>query len=145
MVCPACDYIQYPRITPCIITLVLNGDRALLAHGAGFPSGMFSCLAGFMEPGEDAEHAVQREVWEETRLRVGNLRYHGSQSWPFPHSLMLAFFAEYQGGEITPDGHEILQADWFERDRLPVIPPPGSISRALIDSWVQGRVPGMTY
>lgn len=141
MVCPACQYTQYPRITPCIITLVLRDDRALLAHGAGFPPGLFSCLAGFMEPGEDAEHAVQREVWEETRLRVGNLRYHGSQSWPFPHSLMLAFFADYEGGTIEADGVEILQADWFGRDQLPPVPPPGSISRSLIDSWLQGRVP----
>jgi NAD+ diphosphatase len=141
MVCPACEYTQYPRITPCIITLVSRGDQVLLAHGANFPPGMFSCLAGFMEPGEDAEHAVQREVWEETRLRVGKLRYHGSQSWPFPHSLMLAFHAEYESGEIEPDGEEIIEAGWFTRDRLPSVPPPGSISRSLIDSWLQGVCP----
>jgi NAD+ diphosphatase len=141
MVCPSCDYTQYPRITPCIITLVSRGDRILLAHGAGFPPGMFSCLAGFMEPGEDAEHAVQREVWEETQLRVGKLRYHGSQSWPFPHSLMLAFHAEHESGEICPDGLEIIEAGWFTRDQLPLMPPPGSISRSLIDSWLQGGSP----
>lgn len=138
MVCPACEYSQYPRITPCIITLVSRGDQILLAHGAGFPPGMFSCLAGFMEAGEDAEHAVQREVWEETQLRVRNLRYHGSQSWPFPHSLMLAFHAEYESGEICPDGVEIIEAGWFSRDQLPLMPPQGSISRSLIDSWLQG-------
>ena len=138
MVCPSCQYTQYPRITPCIITLVSRDDRILLAHGAGFPPGMFSCLAGFMEPGEDAEHAVQREVWEETRLRVRNLRYHGSQSWPFPHSLMLGFHAEYDAGELCPDGVEIIEAGWFARDQLPLMPPQGSISRSLIDSWLQG-------
>jgi NAD+ diphosphatase len=137
MVCPACQYTQYPRITPCIITLVTRGDQALLAHGAGFPAGMFSCLAGFMEPGEDAEHALRREVREETGLRVGKLRYHGSQSWPFPHSLMLAFHAEYEDGVVQPDGVEIIEADWFSRDRLPLVPPPGSISRSLIDDWLK--------
>lgn len=137
MVCPTCQYTQYPRITPCIITLVTRDDQALLAHGAGFPDGLFSCLAGFMEPGEDAEHAVRREVREETGLRVGKLRYHGSQSWPFPHSLMLAFHAEYEDGDLQPDGVEIIEAGWFSRDNLPRVPPPGSISRSLIDDWVQ--------
>jgi NAD+ diphosphatase len=139
MVCPSCEYTQYPRITPCIITLIRREDRVLLAHGAGFPPGMFSCLAGFMEPGEDVEHAVQREVWEETRLRIGNLRYHGSQSWPFPHSLMLAFHADYLAGEIVVDGEEVLEADWFTRQQLPQMPPAGSISRSLIDSWLGGE------
>jgi len=138
MVCPACEYTQYPRITPCVIMLVTRGEKALLAQGGRFPAGFYSCLAGFMEPGEDAEHAVRREVWEETRLQVGKLRYHGSQSWPFPHSLMLAFHAEYEGGEIEVDGEEILAADWFSRDSLPQIPPPGSIARSLIESWLQG-------
>ncbi|MCC1496407.1 NAD(+) diphosphatase [Alcanivorax sp. 1008] len=137
MVCPACQYTQYPRITPCIITLVTKGDEILLAHGARFPEGLFSCLAGFMEPGEDAEHAVRREVREETGLRVGKLRYHGSQSWPFPHSLMLAFHADYEGGDLVPDGVEIIEAGWFSRDNLPRVPPPGSISRSLIDDWIQ--------
>jgi NAD+ diphosphatase len=138
MVCPACHYSQYPRITPCIITLVCDGDKALLARNAAFKTDMFSCLAGFMEPGEDAEHAVRREVREETGLQVSNLRYHGSQSWPFPHSLMLAFYADYQSGELQPDGVEIVEAEWFSRDQLPLMPPPGSISRSLIDGWIKG-------
>ena len=136
--CPACGYSQYPRITPCVIMLVRRGNQALLARSNRFKVPMFSCLAGFMEAGESAEQAVMREVMEESGLEVHNLRYHGSQSWPFPHSLMLAFHAEYESGEICPDGVEIIEAGWFSRDQLPLMPPQGSISRSLIDSWLQG-------
>jgi NAD+ diphosphatase len=135
MVCPACGYTQYPRITPCVIMLVTRGDKALLARSARFPEGLFSCLAGFMEAGESAEHAVAREVHEETGIRVRNLRYFGSQSWPFPHSLMLGFHAEYDGGEIVVDDDEIVEAHWFDADSLPRVPPRGSIARSLIESW----------
>lgn len=136
-VCNACGQTQYPRIAPCIIVLVTRGDQALLARGANFGRPMYSTLAGFMEPGESAEDAVFREVWEETGIEIANPRYHSSQSWPFPHSLMLGFHADYAGGEIAVDEREIVHADWFTRDRLPMIPPPPSISRRLIDAWVQ--------
>ncbi|MEE3321156.1 MAG: NAD(+) diphosphatase [Pseudomonadota bacterium] len=136
MQCPQCGYTQYPRITPCIITLVTRGDHCLLGRSARFPNGMYSCLAGFMEAGESAEQALVREVREETGVEVGRLSYLGSQSWPFPHSLMLAFHAEYAGGDIVIDDDEIVAADWFHYESLPFIPPPGSIARTLIDSWV---------
>lgn len=137
MVCPDCGYSQYPRITPCVIMLVTRGEEALLAHSPRFPEGFYSCLAGFMEPGETAEQAVRREIMEETAIEVCNLRYHGSQSWPFPHSLMLGFRAEYRGGDIRVDGEEILDARWWRVEELPGIPPRGSIARNLIDDWVR--------
>ena len=139
MVCPSCGYTQYPRITPCVIALVTSGDHALLARATRFRAPMFSCLAGFMEPGESAEQAVAREVREETAIRVCNLRYHGSQPWPFPHALMLAFTAEHAGGEIRVDQDEILEARWWHYRELPPIPPAGSIARELIDDWVGAR------
>lgn len=136
-VCNACGFTQYPRIAPCIIVLVTRGEQALLARGANFGRPMYSTLAGFMEPGESAEEAVHREVWEETGIRITRPRYHSSQSWPFPHSLMLGFHADYLSGDIEVDDREIVHADWFTRDRLPLIPPPPSISRRLIDAWTQ--------
>lgn len=139
MICPACDYRQYPRITPCVIALVSHGDHALLGRSARFTAGFYSCLAGFMEAGETAEHAVRREVMEESGVWLGELRYFASQSWPFPHSLMLGFHAEYAGGEIRIDDDEIIDARWFHYQELPAIPPPGSIARALIDDWRNSR------
>lgn len=136
MICSVCEYTQYPRITPCVIMLVRREQRVLLAHSARFTTPMFSCLAGFMEAGETAEDAVRREVYEETGIRVTDLRYHASQSWPFPHALMLAFSAEYESGEIRLDDEEITEADWFAPDELPLIPPQGSIARTLIDDWL---------
>ncbi len=136
MICPQCDHRQYPRITPCVIMLVTRGERALLGRSSRFPEGFYSCLAGFMEPGESAEQAVQREVREETGLEVDDIRYHGSQPWPFPHSLMLGFRARYRSGEIAVDGEEILDAHWWRADELPRVPPQGSIARALIDAWL---------
>lgn len=138
MVCPHCGYSQYPRITPCVIMLVTRGDEALLARSPRFPEGFYSCLAGFMEPGETAEQAVRREVREETALEIANLRYYGSQPWPFPHSLMLGFRAHHRAGEICVDGEEITDARWWRADELPRVPPQGSIARALIDDWLHG-------
>lgn len=136
MRCPACNLSAYPRIAPAIITLVRKGELALLAHGARFPAPFYSTLAGFVEPGESLEETLVREVKEEVGVEVGDLRYFGSQSWPFPHSLMLGFFATWKSGEIVIDPSEIVDAKWFRADELPMIPPPLSISRKLIDVWL---------
>ena len=133
--CSSCGLVQYPRISPCIIVLVRKGQQCLLAHGAQFTEKRYSTLAGFIEAGETAENAVKREVMEEVGIRVKNVTYHCSQSWPFPHSLMLGFYADYESGEIQPDEEEILDAAWFELDTLPTIPPPFTIARKLIDHF----------
>ena len=135
--CPACGLAAFPRLAPAIITLVHRRDgRVLLARNAGWPTAMYSCLAGFVEPGESVEAAVRREVNEEVGLEVGDLHYFGSQPWPFPHSLMLGFHARHQGGEIEVDGEEISDARWFGADELPEIPGRISIARKLIDDWL---------
>lgn len=136
MACRRCSHTQYPRITPCVIVLITRGEEALLARAARFPAGFYSCLAGFLEAGESAEQAVVREVYEETGIRIANLVYHASQSWPFPHALMLGFHAQWAAGDIRVDGEEILDAHWYHFSKLPMIPPKGSIARALIDTWV---------
>ncbi len=141
MKCPACGLLAYPRLAPAMITLVTRGDpgpdqQALLARGVQFRSPMYSCLAGFVEPGENLEQAVVREVREEVALTVGNVRYWGSQPWPFPHSLMVGFTAEWVSGEIVCDPTEIVDAQWYTRDELPPIPPAISIARKLIDAWM---------
>lgn len=135
MVCTSCGHCQYPRVAPCVIVLVTRGEEVLLARSARFPPGMFSTLAGFIEAGESVEEALAREVAEEVGVQVRAPRYLGSQSWPFPHSLMLGFHAEYAGGGIVVDGEEIVEAGWFRIDDLPLVPPRGSISRMLIDSY----------
>ena len=128
-----------------MIVLVTRGEpgpdqEALLARGVNFPMPMYSCLAGFVEPGEDLEGAVVREVAEEVGIRVGNVSYRASQPWPFPHSLMIGFHAEWESGDIVCDPTEILDAQWFTRDALPDIPPRISIARKLIDGWVTGEL-----
>lgn len=133
--CPVCELVHYPRISPCIIVLVRRGERCLLAHSGRFPSGRFSTLAGFVEAGESVEAAVRREVREEVGIEVENLEFFASQAWPFPHQLMLGFFADYAGGDVVPDEDEILEAGWFSRDDLPDLPPPFTISRQLIDHF----------
>jgi NAD+ diphosphatase len=138
--CPSCTLVAYPRVAPAMITLVTRGEgrdqEALLARGANFRVPMYSCLAGFVEPGEDLEGAVVREVREEVGITVGAVRYVASQPWPFPHSLMCGFRAEHVSGDIEVDGTEIVDANWYRRDDLPVIPPGISIARTLIDRWV---------
>jgi NAD+ diphosphatase len=121
-----------------MITLVTRDDRALLAHGVNFRAATYSCLAGFVEPGESLEGAVVREVREEVGVEVDEVQYWGSQPWPFPHSLMVGFTAKWKSGEIDIDPTEIVDARWFSRDEVPAIPPPISIARKLIDSWLLG-------
>lgn len=134
MVCPACSLMVYPRISPAIMVLIRDGGRMLLARSHRFKPGVFSALAGFLEPGETLEQCAVREVREEVGVEITNLRYFHSQPWPFPNSLMVAFFADYAGGEITPDPGEIEAADWFTPDALPLLPEPVSISRRLIEA-----------
>jgi len=134
--CAACDLVFYPRVSPAIIVLVRRGPEALLARSARFASGFYSTLAGFVEPGESLEQTLAREVFEEVGIQVDNVRYFGSQPWPFPHSLMVGFFADYAGGEIVVDGQEIVDARWFGADALPPVPPKLSIARKLIDAWL---------
>jgi len=134
--CPACGLTSYPRLAPAVIVLVRRGRQALLARNARFRGRMFSALAGFVEPGETLEETVRREVAEEVGLQLGALRYFASQPWPFPHSLMVGFFAEWAAGEVAVDGVEIAEAHWFGPEALPDVPPPVSIARRLIDTWV---------
>jgi NAD+ diphosphatase len=129
----------YPRLSPAVIVLVKRGDRILLARSPGFPPGMYSVLAGFVEPGESIEEAISREVCEEVGVEVENVRYFGSQPWPFPHSLMIGFTADYAGGELRVEPDEIEDAGWFEADDLPAVPPRISIARAMIDAFVAQR------
>jgi len=134
MRCPACGHLAYPRISPAMMVLIQRGDSLLLARHLNSPSGFFTALAGFQEAGESIEDAVHREVLEEVGLRVSDVRYFGSQPWPFPHSLMIAFTAQYLSGDIRIDQTEIAEARWFgPHEPLPPIPPLGlSIAGHLI-------------
>lgn len=136
LVCQGCGARFYPRIAPCVIGLVIRGDQCLLGRGVRHPEGLYSTLAGFVEPGESAEQAFAREVMEETSIEVTNVRYFGSQPWPFPGQLMIGFTAEYVAGEIRPKPDEIIDADWFSIDALPKIPPQSTIAGQLIRSFV---------
>ena len=136
MRCPHCQHACYPRVAPAVMVRVLRDEAILLARAPRFPEGMYSVLAGFVEPGETLEQTIHREVHEEVGVRVENLRYLASQSWPFPHSLMIAFSADYRSGEIRVDGEEIEAADWFRPDCLPRLPGKISIARRLIDDYL---------
>ena len=139
--CPNCGMVYYPRLSPAAIMLVTRGDEMLLARSPHFPPGMYSTLAGFVEPGESVEQTVAREVKEEVGLEVRNPRYFGSQSWPFPDSLMIGFTAEYAGGELRFEPEEIEDAGWFHVEALPDLPPKLSIARALIEGFVKDGAP----
>ena len=137
MVCECNNKLIYPSISPCIIVLVTDGENLLLAHNKNFPGEFYSTLAGFIEPGESAESAIEREVFEEVNVKVKNITYFGSQSWPFPSQLMLGYHAEYKEGEVKPDGIEIDKADWFNFKELPQVPTGNiSISGQLIESYI---------
>jgi NAD+ diphosphatase len=134
--CPRCGLLHYPRLSPAVIVLIERGDRVLMARSRRFPSGMFSVLAGFVEPGESLEEAIVREVKEEVGISLRDLRYFGSQPWPFPHSLMIGFTASYAGGEIVIDATELEEAGWFTAGQLPQLPGKISIARKLIDWFI---------
>jgi len=138
--CPSCDQTYYPQIAPAVIVSVVDGDRILLARNCHYRYPFFTVLAGFVEAGEDLESAVHREILEEVGISVKNLRYFGSQPWPFPNSLMIGFTAEYAGGELRPDPREILEAAWFTRETMPEGPSSISIARRLIEAFVDGGV-----
>ena len=135
-VCPACAFRSYPRVSPAMITRITDGRRILLAHNARFPGGVYSCVAGYVEPGETLERTVVREVKEEVGLDASGVRYVKSQAWPLPHALMLGFEA-HAVGDPVPDGVEITDAAWFDADNLPHIPRRGTIARYLIDDWLE--------
>ena len=132
-ICLQCGLVNYPRLSPAVIVAVLKNGQILLARNKRFKLPFYSVLAGFVEPGEGLEKCVQREIREEVGITVKNIRYFGSQPWPFPNSLMIAFVAEYAQGDITIDGSEIIDAAWFSKDKIPQIPPSISIARQLID------------
>ena len=137
--CPNCRMHFYPRLSPAAIMLITSGEELLLARSPHFPSGMYSALAGFIEPGESIEQTIKREVREEVGVEVRNLRYFGSQPWPFPDSLMIGFTAEYAGGELRFEEEEIEDAGWFSAEKMPVLPPRLSIARAMIDHFLKQR------
>jgi NAD+ diphosphatase len=142
--CTRCGMMHYPRLSPAAIVLVRKGEQILLARSPGFPQGLYSVLAGFVEPGESIEEAAVREVREEVGIEVTNVRYFGSQPWPFPNSLMIGFTADYSAGDLTPEPGEIEDAGWYMADDLPQLPPKISIARAMVDDFVKrrGRDPG---
>lgn len=137
--CPACGLKSYPRISPAVIVAVIRGNRILLARAFRFPVKIYSVIAGFVEPGETLEECIRREIKEEVNIEVKNIRYFGSQPWPFPHSLMIAFTAEYAKGSIKIDDEEIMDAGWFAPHDLPPIPGRISIARRLIDWFVKNH------
>jgi NAD+ diphosphatase len=138
--CPACGRLEYPRIAPAMIVLVTNDkDQVLLAHNKKFTPTVYSLIAGFNEAGESLESTVQREVREEVSIEVTDIRYITSQPWPFPNSLMLGFSARHASGEIRADNVEIEDARWWNRDTLPTLPGAASVSRYLINRWLDSE------
>ena len=133
-ICPKCKYTTYPPISPAIMILITRGREILLARKKEWPDGRYSALAGFVEPGETLEDTIRRETREEVGVEIKNLRYFGSQPWPFPHQLMIAFTADYESGEVTPDGVEIAEARFFDAEQLPNLPAGISISRRMINT-----------
>jgi len=137
MVCDRCQYRSYPRWSPVVIVRVEQGDQLLLAHHRRATSPVYTVLAGFIEVGESAEDAVVREVLEESGITVGNVEYLGSQAWPFPGQLMLAYKAQYISGDLKPDRSELADVNWFSRNQLPeCLPGEGTIAHEMIKSWL---------
>jgi NAD+ diphosphatase len=139
--CPECGKTEFPRICPAIIIAITDDEnRILLAHNKKFKVGVYSHISGFNEAGETLEAAVVREIREEVNIEVKDIVYVKSQPWPFPNSLMIGFKAHYSSGTIQPDGVEIEDAGWFDKDNLPNLPTEGSLSRFLINSWLNGTL-----
>lgn len=134
--CPKCGQVHYPRIAPAIIVAISKGDKLLMAKHSYHDNIRYALIAGFVEPGESIEEAVHREVLEEVGIKIKNLKYERSQSWPFPNSLMLAFSAEYESGDIKVDGDEILKAKWFGKDEIIRYGSDISISDWLIQNFI---------
>lgn len=135
--CSSCHKVTYPTISPCIIVLINDGDKVLLAKNKHSPQNIYSCIAGFVNPCENLEHAVEREIMEEVGLKVKNIRYITSQPWPFPHSLMMGFYADYASGTINVDYNELADAQWYQLSELDTINLPSeiSIARLLINQY----------
>jgi len=135
--CPSCGGRSYPQISPAVIMAVVNDGKLLMAHSRRHPGKLYSVLAGFVEAGETLERAVSREVYEESGVLVRNVTYFSSQPWPFPNSLMIAFTAEYAGGELQPEAAEIDDLGWFSPSALPPeLPSTYSVARRLIEWFV---------
>lgn len=134
--CPACELLRFPRLDPSVIVLVERAGKVLLARNATYTPGYFSVLAGFVDQGETLEDAARREVREEVGIELGEIRYFGSQPWPFPHGLMIGFIAEWASGELEPNPGELDEAGWFAPDELPALPGKISIARDLVDDFV---------
>jgi NAD+ diphosphatase len=134
--CNDCRERYYPQIAPCVIVAIRRNDEILLAQHVRHIGGIHTVLAGFVEVGETLEQAVSREVLEESNIHIKNLCYVTSQPWPFPHSLMMAFMATYDSGELQHDPKELLSVGWYRYDQLPLLPPPGTVARRLIEDMV---------
>ena len=135
-VCPSCGYASCPRITPAVIALVAKGDKVLLQRNTHYKGVVWSLVAGFVDAGENLEDAVRREIREETSIEVRDIRYFGPQTWPYSSNIMIGFRAEYASGELKPDGEEVVESGWFDREHLPQISRPGSIARTMLDAWL---------
>lgn len=133
--CPSCGFLAYPKLAPAVMALVRKQDKILLARGSHFPKGMYSVLAGYLDVGETLEQCVVREVEEEVGLKVNNVRYFGSQPWPFTGSLMVGFICDWVSGEIVKDPVEIEEAGWFTKDELPMVPTEISLAHVMIKAW----------
>lgn len=138
--CPECRQEFYPRISPAVIVLIKKGDSILLVHARNFRGTFKGLVAGFLEPGETLEECVHREVMEETGLCICNLKYFGSQPWPYPSGIMIGYTAEYESGNIKLQEEELSAGAFYTRDNLPEIPKKLSIARRLIDAWIEGKI-----
>lgn len=138
--CPECGSEYFPRLSPAIVVLVKKGEKALLVHASTLRRDVMALVAGFVETGESLEECVRREVMEETSLEIDDIRYYGSQSWPFPHQLMIGFTARWKSGEVTFADGELTAGGFFSRENPPAIPSMPSLTRMMIDAWLDGKL-----
>ncbi|MDO5343145.1 MAG: NAD(+) diphosphatase, partial [Bacteroidia bacterium] len=137
--CPECRQEFYPNLAPAIIVRVQKEDKILMVRARNFRGNFYGLVAGFVEPGETLEQCVEREVMEETGLRITNIRYFGSQPWPYPSGVMIGFTADYVGGELKLQQEELAAGDFFTRDQMPTLPKKLSIARKLVDDWLESK------